>query len=66
VKVLFLDDMEERHKHAPEWFGPGATIVPARTAPEAIGLYLLVQSSREPFALVSLDRDLGGQWTGER
>lgn len=65
MKVLFLDDMEERHKHAQEWFGPGASIVQAHTAPECIGLYLLAQSSREPFALVSLDRDLGGQWTGE-
>lgn len=65
MRVLFLDDMEERHEHAQEWFGPGATIVPAHTAPECIGLYLLSQSSRAPFALVSLDRDLGGQWTGE-
>jgi hypothetical protein len=65
VKVLFLDDMEGRHKHAQEWFGPDVSIVPARTAPEFLGLYLLAQSSRQPFVLVSLDRDLGGQWTGE-
>jgi hypothetical protein len=65
MRILFLDDLEERHKHAQEWFGPAATVVPAHTAPEALGLYLLAQSSRQPFALVSLDRDLGEQWTGE-
>lgn len=65
MRVLFLDDIEERHRHALEWFDAGAAIVPARTAQECIGLYLLVQSSRDPFSLVSLDRDLGGQWTGE-
>ena len=65
MKILFLDDMAERHAHSREWFGSGCEIVPAYTAPEALGLYLLAQSSRQPFALVSLDRDLGAQWTGE-
>lgn len=65
MKILFLDDMEERHKHAREWFGAGDEIISVRSAPECVGLYLLAQSSLHPFDLVSLDRDLGGMWTGE-
>lgn len=65
MRILFLDDMEQRHEHAREWFGSGHEIVSARSAPECLGLYLLAQSSFRPFDIVSLDRDLGGQWTGE-
>jgi hypothetical protein len=65
VKVLFLDDMPARHRVASQWFPAGTDIVRAHDAYECIGLYLFGQSSKAPFDVVSLDRDLGERRTGE-
>lgn len=64
MRVLFLDDMQERHAHAHHWFPDGAVIVPAHNAAECIGLYFLHQNGYDPFDLVSLDHDLGERWDG--
>jgi CheY-like chemotaxis protein len=65
MKILFLDDMASRRRVAQQWFPGDHEIVFAKTAAEAIGLYFLHQSRpTEGFDLVSLDHDLGEQFTG--
>jgi CheY-like chemotaxis protein len=62
MRILFLDDSKMRHDYASEWFPKEAVLVRAYSAPEAVGLYLLMQNSYTPFDLVSLDHDLGCQY----
>lgn len=64
MKILFLDDMASRRRVAQQWFKGDNEIIMAKTAAEAIGLYILHQESFEPFDIISLDHDLGEKWTG--
>jgi CheY-like chemotaxis protein len=55
MRILFLDDSEERIEQAKEIYS-GAELVIVRTAPEAIQ-----QLFHGPWDVVSLDHDLGGE-----
>lgn len=65
MKILFLDDMNTRHRCAQQWFPAESEITHAHDAYECVGLYLFGQGSESPFDLVSLDRDLGERRSGE-
>jgi CheY-like chemotaxis protein len=55
VRILFLDDMEQRHRDAPERFGfDGADVVSVWSHNEAVAAL----GANEPFDVAYLDHDL--------